>query len=456
MRITKLTVKNFMAIEQMELETALWNVFEGDNEEGKSSLVEAVKYAVGKGHDPDMLRTGADAGEVRLDLDDGRAICTIIKAPDEKHPEGNTDRQVILPHGGKAGRAATILEQIRDLASVNPVGFLLADEKQQMQLLLESAALAFDARKLRAAAGIPLETEVVEGDPLEVISRVRDRVYDQRTGVNRLANDKRATARQLAETLTAAPDPRAELTERQQELERVNAVISQTETAGHERIQAQLSKMRAKAGEAEKIESIEDEKRIAAIRLAAAERKAIAKEILTECEQKIKADIAAESIEATRPLYERQKVLEVEVPTLEERRRNWEDVQRARAFAAKTEKEAVEHEKEADALTAALERIDAYKAELLKKLPFEGLEFREGKLYLNGVRFKRVNTAKRVAFAVKRAALTVGPLAVICVDDLEHFSERNLAALERALASKGIQAFGGRLTTGPLHVETKG
>lgn len=431
MRIVKASFRNIMGIEDMTIVPGAFTLFEGDNAEGKSSGLEAIKYLVAKGHDPDMLRTGAETGEIRADLDDGRTIVAILK-PDDTH------RDVILPHGGKAGRAAALLAQMHDQVSVNPLAFLLAAPKEQAQLLLETMPLHVDPAKVEEAAGVALTAEDLSGDALEVLDRVRTKVYDERTALNRLAKANRAAAERLTDALGEEPPTAPDVTALRGQV----YVTTLQERTGRTSNREELDRLKAAAtGRADaKIREV---------------REALQLEL-----DALRENAQARLEEVLEPLRSRSADLEAQIKTADDLRQRWEGYQTTRKLRDDEATQALEYETEAGRLTEALARLDQLKADLLATLPIKGLEIRDGKIYLDGVSFRRTNTARRIAFGLTISALRAPPdsegLRVVIVDDLSHFGAKNFAELERALLASGLQFFGGRVTDGPLQVTTKG
>jgi hypothetical protein len=431
MRIVKATFRNIMGIEDMTIVPGTFTLFEGENAEGKSSGLEALKYAVDKGHDADILREGATEGAVALTLDDGTVIRALVT------PAG-TDRQVITPKGGKVSKPASFLEKIRDQVCVNPLAFLLAPPKEQAQLLLETMPLHVDPAKVEEAAGIALTEDDLAGDALEVLERVRRMVYEQRTGINRLLKDKQATARELGEALGNEPPPPPDLTALKVECANAALVILQITRKSREEFESR--------------------------KLAAGSRtESVIQELRDKLQREIEAirrQVGDDLDRILLGLREEEARLKAEISAADQVRQRWEAYQATRKLMDRAASDAGSHEDEAARLTQALARLDHLKANLLATLPIKGLEIREGRIYLNGVSLRRTNTARRIAFGLTISALRAPPenegLNVVVVDDLSHFDSKNFAALEQAILASGRQFFGARVTEGPLRVETKG
>ena len=71
MRITRISIRNFMAFEEMEFNAGALTVAVGVNGSGKTSILEAIKSGLNGGaHDASLLRNGADKAEIVLEFYD--------------------------------------------------------------------------------------------------------------------------------------------------------------------------------------------------------------------------------------------------------------------------------------------------------------------------------------------------------------------------------------------------
>ena len=130
--------------------------------------------------------------------------------------------------------------------------------------------------------------------------------------------------------------------------------------------------------------------------------------------------------------------------------------EKTREILAAAERDADKAEVDSRALTEALERIDALKASLLEKLPIKGLEIREGVVFVDGLPFERVNSARQIEVAFQVAKLRAGKVGLIVADGLERFDEETYRTFEAAAASAGLQFVVGRVGSGELSVRTMG
>lgn len=199
MKASLVKLRNILGIEELEfrLRPQGVTVLAGANGKGKTSVLSALAGVVKGGHDATLLRRGAAEGEIVLELDDGTVLTEKVK-PDESKLTAKT----------KAGRVTAVkrwLDGIINRETFDLVGFLRAPAAERIKLLLRAMPIELpeEVQEIAAGVGVMLPQEV---HPLEVISRLEKAIYDQRTGVNRSAKDKRSTVSELAGTISGAAD----------------------------------------------------------------------------------------------------------------------------------------------------------------------------------------------------------------------------------------------------------
>jgi hypothetical protein len=424
MRLARITLDNILGIEHLELAPGALTIIEGANGVGKTSVLEAIKAGLGGGHDATLLRKGAEEGQIVLVLDDGTEIT--------KRVGGRGSVQVTHPTFGRIAKPQGWLDKLADALSVNPVAFLAAPPAKRAEWLLEVLPIQVTDEDLRAAgAAAPPST-----NGLERIELARKAVYDERTGVNRTAKEKRATIAQLEGTLpaSAGADPRQEAEAAEREAAELTA-----------RLRASVDKLRA--DEATRTQAVNAETD-AAIRKLEAERT-----------EKL-ANIRQQTTE-WRELAAQEMQPAIDAATqraagARERVQRWAADQQTAQFVAKHQQEAEALEQRSEALSATLTALDALKAKALEKLPIKGVEVRDGDVFVDGIAFARVNRAKQVRVALNVARLRAGQLGLVCVDGLESLDPETFAAFEAAALKSGLQFVVNRVTTGPLSVRTEG
>jgi len=430
--VARVKIKNILGIEEFELSPGKFTAITGRNGAGKTSILEAVKSALRGGHDATLLRNGADRGEVVLVLDDGTEIAKRVTA------SGST-QAVRDANGGKVARPADAIRALIDALSVNPIEFLAVPKKQQISALLEAMPMRADVARLAEITGRQIAGELAEAHALDAIDTVYKLVYDDRTGLNRAAKEKAGTISQLEATIPAALADCDAVDEtalesameaadaaRDAELARIDGKLAGMETgwsATLDDLQVQIDTLQAK---------------IAATKAEREETRARA-----EKQRQITRDKCA----AEKQGPQEQLALI---------RANRDAAAKARATRETIDKMAEELDGlkgEAEAATAALAALDAYKAELLAGLPIPGLEVRDGEIYFNGVLFDRLNSAEQVKVAVEVAKLRAGKLGLVCVDGIERLDPAAFEAFREQAVASDVQLVVTRVGDGDLAVE---
>jgi DNA repair exonuclease SbcCD ATPase subunit len=449
MKVTKIEIEQVMGIERLAFTPGTLTLVEGRNGSGKTSTLEAVRSALRGGHDPSLLRAGAERGSVRLVLEDGTEITKTIG-------KDASPLKVSLPGAGRVSKGQALVDSLVDSLGVDPMALLNCPPQKRAEYLADVMALEVPEAALREAAGRPVAVGKLPAGSsgLDRLEAVKKALYDERTGVNRTAKDKRATAAQLRETLPPegadVPDAaglRAEKAAQEGALAGAMNLAELKSRAAEEAIrsnaQGEIDTVRADA--AERIREIEREREAAIGRIK--ERASVqAAEARGVAANEIRA---AES--AIRPELER---LTAEIATAEAAEREHARAEKTREILAAAERDADKAEAESRALSEALERIDALKASLLEKLPIKGLEIREGVVFVDGLPFERVNSARQIEVAFQVAKLRAGKVGLIVADGLERFDEETYRTFEAAAASAGLQFVVGRVGSGELNVRT--
>ncbi|UNY40525.1 DNA recombination/repair protein [Pararheinheimera phage vB_PsoM_KLER1-1] len=438
--ISKIRISNVLGIDELELTPgAILNVISGKNGKGKTSILEAIKACLKGGHDATLLRAGAEEGEIVLELDDGRSIEKSIK-PDK------SVTNVRGLDGKKMTSPASVVSQMADLLSINPVEFLSAGSKQRTEILLQAMPIELDATKLLSLLpDMMAETAFdTSGHPLEVIARVAKAAYDERTGINRSEKDKTATMTQLQASLGGDKPAidESRLTELEQFVDNSGAAL-QTQL---NKIDARLSEYSTtrdvKISEATRIR----DEAISAAHAAFSQSVAAARSEYDDVSAK-----AATAREQARQKHEAATVAQrEELTTLRnEITLNAQQAQQ-RQMVQQFREEAFNLRKQSAALTKALEDIEAYKSSLIAQLPIDGLEVRDGEIYRHGVAFDRLNTAQKVLIAIEVAKLRAGQLPVVCCDGLELMDSETFGEFCKQAEDAGIQLFITRVSDGEL------
>jgi recombinational DNA repair ATPase RecF len=431
MKIAHVRISNILGIEELEFDAGQFNAIQGKNGTGKTSVLEALKSVIGDTETGTLIRAGAEAGEVVLILEDGSQIKRRITA--------KTNVLSVEKDGVKLAAGSAQVKKWTDAFSVNPIAFLDPDKKRRLNAMIECLPVELDCERLSEISGYKVGADPDDKrSALERIDHLHKTIFEERTGTNRAVREKAATIGQLEATLPtgqsgavigdqgALETRLANLDEAlTTEMARVDTKLAGLRTASAAKVdgwRAEIDKLHGLIGEEREalatIEGKAGQQREISRNRHAAERAPIADELST---------IRASEGAASRAAQTRETI-------------------------ARMRLDLADLEAEAEALTGALDGLNAYKAELLASLPIPGLAVIDGEIYRNGVVFDRLNTAQKVEIAVEIAKLRAGDLSVICVDGIElmdtnHFNEFRKQSLE-----SGMQMFVTRVADGEFGI----
>lgn len=429
LRAKLLRIRQIMGIDDLEIQLGKITLIEGRNEAGKTSVTEAIKALVEGGNDVTLIRKGAEEGETYVLLDDETTMRQRIRRG------GRGGLEVKHPSFGamKSGERSWLSERI-DVVSANPVEFLTAGPDRQMELILESAAFDLpidDVAAIAADAGMDITVEEREAlaswDGLRALQWVRRKIFDERTGVNRSLRDRRGTIEDLSAAVQDAPDPAA-LAE---EIADAEAELKDIETGVQADIDAASKEVREAFTERSR-QITSDLADVSAEIARLKERKATL--------ENAREELYDQAADAERAATEqvRGQVAELigsrreRITTLRGREKAAQRAAGARERLAEAKAGVQSLTNQAEALTDALGRLDAVKADTFNKLPIQGLELRDdGRLYVDDVPLHRLNRARLLEIAFWIAERRARGFGLVVVDNLEALDEEHFNAFVR-------------------------
>ena len=110
---------------------------------------------------------------------------------------------------------------------------------------------------------------------------------------------------------------------------------------------------------------------------------------------------------------------------------------------------------ESERLSGALTGLDNLKENLLKELPIQGLEIRDGEIYCKNIVFDKLNTAEQVKIAVEVAKLRASELGIICVDGIERLDRDTFNEFKHEAIESGLQMIVTRVGDTELKIRTE-
>lgn len=362
----------------------------GRNAQGKTSVLDAIAWALGGGKFAPSAPSGGATPKLKIELSNGLVVERVGK---------RSTLKVTDPKGLRAGQA--LLDELVGELALNIPAFMSASAKKKAEILL-------------GILGVEEELATIEA--------AEKAAFEERTHVNR----EHKSAVGHAEAL-----PRYD----------VGAPVSIVE------LSAQLSEAHAHNAEAKRLQGrVESIERRVADAHAEVERLRAALEAATKTRDEIVRELSGAQALADVATIVDTSDIEAQIAGAEEHNKKAAaNAQRAAAIVRAEELEA-----RAAELTEIVEAKRAERMALLEsaRLPLAGLTIEDGELSYGGATWDNMSAAEqlRVATAIVRA---VNPqCGFVLVDKLEQMDEQTLAEFASWAESEDLQIIATRVSTG--------
>jgi len=451
MRVKRISIKNFIGIEELNLEPGKITVISGKKGQGKTSILEALeKTFTNNDRRPRVIREGADQAILLVETDNG---LTIRRSITEKGTN-----LTVTKDGFKAPSPQKMLQSFIGQFSFNPVDFISKDEKTQTNILLSAVPLEVTPEDIKEWTGGELPPVDTRQHGLKVCKDLYDTYYEARREAN--ADVKALTgevnAIKLPENFYPEPYRGVSLREKYDALRQAqenNRTIENAqktlELAANERKDIDNREVIAK----EKAKNEVDSKR-ANIEKQIATLMEQLKQVHRDYEDKVsaidsrKADLlkAVEKREQeAREILETWKVidlahLEKEVQEFEENQKLVRDFDLREDAKRRLDEAKVKAER----LDRVVKALAGKPQEIIAKaaLPIQGLGIdSSGNVTINGRPVKSLSTGEQIEIALEIAKATCGELKLICLDGIEALDPESRQELFNRIQEDDYQYF---------------
>lgn len=373
MQIVRLEAENVKRLHAVAIDADGSVVVGGDNEQGKSSVLDAIMYALAGGRSIPArpVHDGADGARVEVTLDNGMVIRREWKGADDK-----AGRLVVTTADGLKGSQA-ILDALAGDLTFDPLAF------DRMKPAEQAAALSR-----------------ITGLDVSDIDAEAKRVYDERTEIGRDGKAARGHYDSLPDYPGAEPVDVSDLL-RQQEAARESE--RKADEAGRAMIDAQRAVVDADEDVTEAETQIEKWTKALAERKAIVEEKVLERKAATDNADKARAAIidAAPIAEAIRTAGEANAKVAA-------------NATKAKA-AANLEALRVEYDKRSDRLATLAAEKQARIASAA--MPVEGMGLTSDGVTIGGIPWEQCSSAQRLEASVAMGFAANPKLRVILVRD---------------------------------------
>lgn len=202
MRITKIKIRNLFGIKEYEQDGKSVELA-GSNGVGKTSVIDAIRYALTNKSDRDyIVRKGETEGEILIETDTGLRI-------NRKSRTNQADYKSVKQNGAEVGSPETFLRDIFTTLQLNPIEFMEMDKKKQNATILDMIEYDWDVNKIKEWFGEIPSWVSYDQNILQILDDIQSEkgeYFTHRQDVNRDIRNKKAFIDEIAQGIPACYD----------------------------------------------------------------------------------------------------------------------------------------------------------------------------------------------------------------------------------------------------------
>ena len=202
MRITKIKIRNMFGIKEYEQDGKSVELA-GSNGVGKTSVIDAIRYALTNKSDRDyIVRKGETEGEILIETDTGLRI-------NRKSRTNQADYKSVKQNGAEVGSPETFLRDIFTTLQLNPIEFMEMDKKKQNATILDMIEYDWDVNKIKEWFGEIPSWVSYDQNILQILDDIQSEkgeYFTHRQDVNRDIRNKKAFIDEIAQGIPAGYD----------------------------------------------------------------------------------------------------------------------------------------------------------------------------------------------------------------------------------------------------------
>ena len=390
MKINRLEIENVKRVKAVRLSPSAkgLTIIGGKNGQGKTSVLDAIAWALGgKKFEPTQAHREGSMTDPKLHVELSNGLIV------ERGGKNGT-LKVLDPNGAKGGQK--LLDAFIDELALDLPKFMEASDTEKGKILLQIIGV---------------------GDKLAEMDREEATLYNRRTEIGRIAEQKKKFAAEMTYYPDVPKEPvsASELIRQQQEILKKNAEnqrLRDNELALQIELDAAMKELKAVQSRCDKL--------AAQFEIAQRDAKDLHDESTEELEKNI-ADVDA---------------LNVKI--------------RANLDREKAELDAETYSKQYDSLTQEIESVRDSRKALLDsaELPLPELSVKEGKLLYKGQHWDGMSGAERLRVATAIVRKLKPECGFVLMDKLEQMDQDTLAEFGAWLEAEGLQVIATRVSTG--------
>ncbi|WP_319403168.1 AAA family ATPase [uncultured Anaeromusa sp.] len=395
-KINTLSVENVKRVKAVKIEPAQngLTIIGGKNGQGKTSVLDAIAWALGGDkHKPSTpKRKGSMVDPIlHVELTNGLVV---------ERKGVNSSLKVIDPQGNKSGQQ--LLNEFVEELALNLPKFLSSSNKEKANILLQIIGV---------------------GDKLHALDTQEAQLYNRRTEIGRIADQKK----KFAAEMTSYPEAPKELVSASELIKKQQDILAKNGDNARKRQQSyEIAKnvefLKAKVERlTEELAQTNSSYQVALSDLATAQKSAA--ELVDESTAELEESIA--NIDA----------INVKV--------------RANYDKEKAEIDAEDYQKQYGELTAEVEKIRQERLDLLKTapLPLPGLSVDNGELVYNGYKWDNMSGAEQLKVATAIVRKLNPNCGFVLIDKLEQMDLDTINEFGKWVEQEGLQIIATRVSS---------
>ena len=396
-KINTLELENIKRIRAIRMEPSQsgLTVIGGRNNQGKTSVLDAIAWALGgnKFRPSQAERNGSLVPpHLKIQLSNGLVV---------ERKGKNSDLKVTDPAGNRSGQQ--LLDEFIEQLALDLPKFLHASGQEKAETLLQIIGVK---------------------DRLEELERAETQLYNQRHAIGQMADRKAHFARELPQWDGVPEEPvsASELIQQQQEILARNGE-KQRKRARAAQLENQVRLMQ------ERVDNLSQQLQEASEQCAAAMRD-------LETAQKSAEDLQDESTAQLEQNIRDIEALNVKI--------------RANLDKEKAEEDARQYREQYDSLSQEIERVRTARMDLLNNaaLPLPGLSVENHALTYNGQQWDNMSGSDQLRVATAIVRRLNPECGFVLLDKLEQMDVETMKEFGEWLEQEGLQAIATRVSTG--------
>ena len=466
MKTTKIKIRNLFGISETELDGKSIEIT-GTNGVGKTSVIDAVRYALTNSSNRDyILKKGENEGEILIETDTGLYI-------NRKKRSGQADYKSIKENGKEINSPESFLQKLFTPLQIDPVAFTQMTKNEQNRVILDLIEFDWDLNWIKEKFGEIPENINYEQNILQVLSDIQSEkgdYFQRRQNINRDMRNKLAFIEDLAKDIPENYDAdyweNYDLSGAYKKLAEINAENGKI-TRAKTFLDGYNGKMRGIEAEKEiaisqeektindertsllsgiermKAEIRASEEKLGGLETKLADKKALIESRFSESVAKLDADTRIANEYAAKTVVDTTD-LEDEINEADAMKSHISDYRRIVQLRNETD----ELKKQSDSLTAKIELARTLPGEILQTatIPVEGLTVKDGIPLINGLPVSNLSEGEQLDLCVDVALSKPNSLQIILIDGAEKLSDENRKRLYEKCAGKGLQFIAARTT----------